>query len=255
MEKLFIKKITLVFVLMSNVIVGQNQFMLDKEKGIIISEGETTEYFNVFSEIHETFPFDYFNNIPDDTIILDIVYDENLEAYTATWKEKKSDSLIQKGTFNKEGESDGRFEGFSETNSAYCYYKGGLKEGVQVIELTNLTLVSNYSNNKRNGASYIIQDGLFIKSIVHYKNDELDGFAEAFWLPEGKMVLNSTTNYKDGEIQDGLHIIYHPNGAKWIESNYKDGLLHGWEITYNSLEEVTKKRKFYKGEIVPKEEW
>jgi uncharacterized protein len=60
----------------------------------------------------------------------------------------------------------------------------------------------------------------------------------------------SEQEFADGK-NEGDFIDYYPNGNIKEEKAYEDDQLHGFWIVYDQNEVITKKVKYFRGEIIP----
>lgn len=159
---------------------------------------------------------------------------------TGDWKfYYASGKLEQEGRYDKKGRAQGAWKWYYESGKLWREenYLNGKREGElkDYDEEGNLILQGSFVDNKKEGRW--LYDTPDYKEIGNYVNDEPDSLWKSYYMPlkikrfEGRFVAGEP---------EGLHMAWHPNGARKYVGNYVGGMKDGdWkyydEMDYNYL--------------------
>ena len=103
-----------------------------------------------------------------------------------------------------------------------------------------------YVNDKKEGEAYFYYPSGKIKKIVPYRNGKREGTGKEF--DEEGNIITINEYHKDNLVErsrinrynkkgnkEGKWITFYPDGKKYIEENYKDGLLDGYYKEYDQV--------------------
>lgn len=241
------------FVIFNDDAFAQNIFYIKKQDSLIQINSMESCYF--YNPIKENLDFFLLVKNPRDVGMCDPIhvyatFNSQLSIWEVSWINKRDSILIQKGRFNKNYQADGEFEVYKGEYIGKCYFKNGVKEGLETFKSTSGELnVRQYKNGVLDGACYSIIDDKFIKSFTQYKNGKHHGVDIAYWITENGISIHYSDMYINGKIIDGKYYIYNPDGTIFIEQNYKNGLKQGVQIRYYNGRTV-EKQKYRNGTLI-----
>jgi antitoxin component YwqK of YwqJK toxin-antitoxin module len=150
-----------------------------------------------------------------------------------------SGKLEQKGKYDKKGRAQGVWRWYYESGKLWReeLYVNGKREGEMkdYDEDGRIVLQGSFVDNKKEG--YWVYETPDYKEMGSYVNDEPDSLWKSFYMP-GKIKFFEG-RFQSG-IPEGVHMGWHPNGAKKYVGTYVSGMKDGdWkfydEQDYNYL--------------------
>ena len=225
------------------------QILIIDGNSISISEGVEKLYYDVMNQKYDSLwkPVITDGNLEARLVLTKVQFEsQNDSTIIVNWIDTETGKIFQQGTFCN-GLACGKFTRSYGEQINSTYFDFGRKNGAQIEIIGIHKLITYYQNGQRNGARYglIISNGI-IDFIQHYKNGLLHGTSEYYWATEsGEVSLKHSHEYKNGSPVDGTYTYYN-QGLVWIKGQYKNGVKHGWETTYDGYGQVVK-RMLYKG--------
>jgi uncharacterized protein len=138
--------------------------------------------------------------------------------------------LEQKGKYDKRGRAQGQWIWYFESGKVMREetYVNGLRDGEMkdYDEEGRVTLQGIYVENRKEGKW--VYDTPDYREIGNYVNDEPDSVWKAWYMPA--KIKRFEGRFQAG-VPEGLHQMWHPNGARMYAGNYVGGMKEGdWKF-------------------------
>lgn len=241
------------FIFAAPVCFGQNVFMLQKgDSSIVIKTGEYPYFYNSIREVFDSclYQSEKGNHpVTVDTISINSSFNEELNGWNVEWRVKRDSSLLQKGFFNILGRAEGEFNCFWVMDSSKCFYKSGIKEGMESFYRLNKFHVRQYKNGWLDGIYYVLDKHLLAR-ITQYKGGKKHGIDQDYWLSTNGISLHYSDVYINGIIKDGKSYVYNPDGSVFAETSHKNGQLHGIYKIYGGRGTLLRFEKYRNGKMI-----
>lgn len=133
---------------------------------------------------------------------------------------------------------------FNDSIDYICNYRWDKPHGhfEQHDNNGNIITEGYFENGNRHGRWTIVDTSEDAKYCDNYNNGKLDGLCEEFFYSTGKKKYSN--NYKNG-VLDGQQIWFSPDGHKFVESNFNDGIMIS-QIYYKDGQKIGEFSLMYK---------